>query len=193
MADNSDNHFKLYAAFTPNSNEEFSVVVESNAWQPVSYTLSVSNGELRGTPPAAPSANRPAAPAQSAAVVTPSRPTVVEGKSIQAHEQQWVTLTPVERDGSVILSMKLLSASVSSQDGRINFFVFDESGLQALRAGAGAETVNMAAGSYVESSDTLRAQFTAAGHNPYYVMVTNSTNAPATYKLNIQGGQFSAE
>ena len=106
-------------------------------------------------------------------------------------QQLYYTIVPTSNDVDVTVNFDYDPKDNGELNNQINFFIFDNNGLDQLRAGARPEFANLGAGGLVDGSSTKRsATFRAVGQQPYVVMVMNRSNVPATFTLTVTGANF---
>lgn len=210
--------YKVRADFKVTGKQPYVVIVYSKAPVAVGYTLTAQNAMLVDTSgqtqtaametAAAPVATQAAAtpaetmtsamPTSVTPTVTASLPTTtvkdtkrVEGTSQGNGEQLYYTMVPVDNDEDVTVNFDYDPKDNGDLNSQINFYIFDNNGLDQLRAGARPEFANLGAGGLVKSDGTARtATFRAVGKQTYVVMVMNRSNVPATFTLSVSGADF---
>lgn len=106
-------------------------------------------------------------------------------------QQLYYTIVPTSNDVDVTVNFDYDPKDNGDLNNQINFFIFDNNGLDQLRAGERPEFANLGAGGLVDGSSTKRsATFRAVGQQPYVVMVMNRSNVPATFTLTVTGANF---
>lgn len=195
-----DDDYKVQATFKVTGEERYTVIVYSRAAVAVAYTLTASNGLLIDDS----GQTQTVSAAQSSATVSTDvvntsaesmTESVIDTKKISApigtQERLYYTVVPVDNDEDVSFTFDYDPKDNSDLDGKINFFVFDADGLSRLENGERPESANLAAGNVVKSGESkLAASFRAVGKQSYVVMVINRSNVPATFTLDLSGGDF---
>lgn len=191
--------YKVQASFKVTGKESYTVVVYNSAVVPANYTLSADNATLVDS---SGQTNSPAPTASVETAVSSTAEPVVESmitaqtdtKNIGAtigKEQLYYTVVAVDNDEDITLTFDYDPKDNDALDANINFFVFDANGVDRLQNGERPEAANLAAGNIVKSGATKRnASFRAVGMQTYTVMVMNRSSVPATFTLNVSGGNF---
>ena len=109
---------------------------------------------------------------------------------INAQEQLYYTVIPTDNDEDITLNFDY-DPKYTTLEGKLNFFVFDSDGLRRLESGERPGSANLAAGNVVKSGESkLSATFRSVGKQSYVVMVINRSDVPATFTLDLSGGDF---
>jgi hypothetical protein len=207
------NFGELLASFKAVGNTDYTAVIFNESGVPATYALNaggallVDNYGQTNEAVAAAAENAALAAAEAAAepTATPApvaiavggdelagvRPAAVQGSLEQPYEQHYLGLVPNISNGAVTLLLDVDPKDNEALAGRVNFWVLDADGLRRVIAGTPPDQLSLASGTRVASGPNeglLRADFTAVGRNPYTVIVFNSTEIPATYKLQVIGG-----
>lgn len=192
--------YKAQSSFKAVGNERYTVVVYNRTQSPASYTLTANGANL--TDDSGQTLAHPAPQQPNKAIVPATSPSTkvdsvqsslkVNGALTTRGQQQYYTVKPSVHDGIVTLTLDYNPSNNSQLDGKINFFVFDSSGLNALRSGSRPEQANLAAGSMVKVgvANKLQAAFKATGDSSYTVVVLSHANVLSDYALSVNGGQF---
>jgi hypothetical protein len=124
--------------------------------------------------------------------VTPATGAVrLTGVLDQQYEHHYFGLSPLIRDGRVVITYDFAPKFDERLQGATNFWVLDEDGLRRVLAGARPEDLSLASGSEVRfgpDRGVLRATFDASGKNVYTVVIYNDAPIAADYSLSIEGG-----
>ena len=191
--------YKVRAAFNATGKQSYAVIVYSEARVAVDYTLQVDNGILvddsgqtHGVAVEQMAANTASGTATVAAASTTE--TAKNSKQISApinaQEQLYYTVIPTDNDEEITLNFDY-DPKYSTLEGKLNFFVFDSDGLRRLESGERPGAANLAAGNVVKSGESkLSATFRSVGKQSYVVMVINRSDVPATFTLDLSGGDF---
>lgn len=192
-----DDDYQVQASFKVTGHQRYSVLVQSRALVPASYTLTAKKGMLidhSGFTRAIAEAEVIAAPE----VIAPqSLATFVAKNQMTAQlsrigQEDYYNLKPLgEKNDDVTITMDFDPKNNNQLTGSINFFVLNRSGMNELKAGKKPYQVNVAAGNIVKSGETkLNAKFKAVRGEVYTVIVTSHSNIPATYTLTVSGSTF---
>ena len=195
--------YKVRAAFKATGKQSYSVIVYSEAQVAVDYTLQVANGTLvdasgqtHGVAVEQMADNTASATTSGTAPAAAANPTETAKNSkqisapINAQEQLYYTVIPTDNDEDITLNFDY-DPKYSSLEGKLNFFVFDGDGLRRLENGERPGSANLAAGNVVKSGESkLSATFRSVGKQSYVVMVINRSDVPATFTLDLSGGDF---
>ena len=119
----------------------------------------------------------------------------LEGELPNKDDQHYLGLEPINKDGTVTLSLTFDPQDSTELARRLNFWVLDDRGFTQYLGGESLSKVAIAAGSSnVDTADNERAaSFKAVGFGPYTVIVYNSSTVPATYTLSATGALLSDE
>jgi hypothetical protein len=124
--------------------------------------------------------------------VTPATGAVrLTGVLDQQYEHHYFGLSPLIRDGRVVITYDFAPKFDERLQGATKFWVLDEDGLRRVLAGARPEDLSLASGSEVRfgpDRGVLRATFDASGKNVYTVVIYNDAPIAADYSLSIEGG-----
>jgi hypothetical protein len=173
----------------------FTVIVFNEATQPITYTLTASNGVLLDASGqiAADANDLVAEPTPTPAPVAYA-PVTVTGRRLSGEldglfERHYLQLVPEIVDGVVNLRLQVAAAKPDALPGEVNFWVLDESGLTALVRGAKPGDVNLATGfpSPFGALGELVAAFTASGDGEYTAVMYNETGESANYAVSADG------
>ena len=191
--------YKVRAAFKAAGKQSYTVIVYSEARVAVDYTLQVDNGTLvddSGQTHGVAVEQMAATPASSTTTAAAASTTETAKNSkqisapINAQEQLYYTVIPTDNDEDITLNFDY-DPKYSTLEGKLNFFVFDSDGLRRLESGERPGAANLAAGNVVKSGESkLSATFRSVGKQSYVVMVSNRSDVPATFTLDLSGGDF---
>ncbi len=198
---NKSDDYKVRATFKAFGRTTYTVIVYSQASVPVSYTLTADKAMLvdasnqSNAPVIAEAAMADGAQSVSAATDSTAAPVQdsknVAGGLTSKGQQVYFTVVPVDNDEDVTISFDYDPKDNSELNGNINFFVFNADGLRQLNDGTRPEFANLAAGNEVKSGESKRtATFRAVGKGTFTVMVMTRSSVPATFTLNVKGGDF---
>lgn len=195
--------YKVRAAFKAAGKQSYTVIVYSEARVAVDYTLQVDNGTLvddsgqtHGVAVEQMAANTASGTTSDTATAAAANTTETAKNSkqitapINAQEQLYYTVIPTDNDEDITLNFDY-DPKYSTLEGKLNFFVFDSDGLRRLESGERPGSANLAAGNVVKSGESkLSATFRSVGKQSYVVMVINRSDVPATFTLDLNGGDF---
>ena len=195
--------YKVRAAFNATGKQSYTVIVYSEARVAVDYTLQVDNGILvddsgqtHGVAVEQMAANTASATTNDTATAAAASTTETAKNSkqisapINAQEQLYYTVIPTDNDEDITLNFDY-DPKYTALEGKLNFFVFDSDGLRRLESGERPGSANLAAGNVVKSGESkLSATFRSVGKQSYVVMVINRSDVPATFTLDLSGGDF---
>lgn len=197
--------YKVQATFKASGKDHYTVIVYSKAPVSADYTLTASNGILSdGSGQTHVMSSEQMVEAQAVVTTDASSASMSDmmsndavsnskkvSASIGAQERFYYTVVPVDNDEDVSFTFDYDPKDNSLLDGNINFFVFDNDGLRRMDNGERPESANLAAGNVVKSGESkLNASFRAVGKQSYVVMVINRSDVPATFTLDLSGGDF---
>ena len=118
------------------------------------------------------------------------RSTVLEGELPFPGTRHFLGVEPLQRDGTIVLTLSYDPYSDPNLRGLINFLVLDEDGLRVFLAGGDLDAEEIASGSFVEFDPTgnkMRAAFRDSGRGNYTAVVYNNSTTPITYTLSAIG------
>ena len=208
----SEENNVLLASFNPSGTYDYNVVLYNESGTTATYVVAMENAVLvdnYGQTNESKAAAVELAALGSASVGKPSSSDVdpsigdmvvnpalmgsatLTGQLNQAYEHHYYGLTPLIRDGNVVLTLDFEPRFDQTLAENINFWVVDEDGWRRIVAGARPEDHDIANGAPVQygpDRGKLRAVFQASGKGPYVVIVFNDSDVPARYSLNAQGG-----
>ena len=135
----------------------------------------------------APAAAEAPAPAMQKVVVRASK---LSGELPERFDQHYLGLIPLDRRSRVVITMTYDPQDQQALDQGLNFYVLDRNGLnKVLFQGARPELVNIAAGNPVMAAvKTRRAELAPPLGSEYTVIVSNGSNVPAVYHLEVENG-----
>lgn len=121
------------------------------------------------------------------------RAALLSGDLPNARTIHYLSVEPLERDGTVTLTLLFGPSNNRQIANMVNFWVLDESGWRSYQAGNKAYQVALAAGNRIYGKDDdyqVQASFKVTGHQRYSVLVQSRAQVPANYTLTAKKGML---
>ena len=165
--------------------EEAAPATKEPTQAPTAAEEATATEEATPAPAATPTPK--AAPAMQKTVVRASK---LSGELPERFDQHYLGLIPLDRGRRVVITMTYDPQDQQALDQGLNFYVLDQNALnKVLFQGARPELVNIAAGNPVKAPvKTRQAELVPPLGEAYTIVVTNGSNVPAVYHLEVDNG-----
>ncbi len=190
---------KVSATFRAVGRGSYTVIVYNNAQLPVRYTLVAEGANLIDSASQSRDPNAPVADEADVTDVVTTAPSPLgsaggnqlNGQLDNTIGRHYLQVIPDVRDGSMLFDFHYDPLDQPALYGKVNFWILDEEGLNAIVRGDKPRDVNLATGFPAPFSpfpNELQASFNASGRNPYTAVIYNLTAIPAEYEMIVDGG-----
>jgi len=190
---------KMSATFRAVGRGAYTVIVYNNAQLPVRYTLIAEGATLIDNANQSRDPDAPVADENDLTDVVTAAPSPLgsaggnqlNGRLDTTIGRHYLQVIPDVRDGSMYFDFRYDPLDQPALYGKVNFWILDQEGLNAIIRGDKPRDVNLATGFPAPFSpfpNELQASFNASGRNPYTAVVYNQTAIPADYEMVVDGG-----
>ena len=113
----------------------------------------------------------------------------ISGSLYQLYDRHFLDLIPSRPDAEITVHLSYDTGFQQVSDGKVNFWVLTQSGLQQVMQGALPKELNLATGQPVDGGRVgeMQATLRIGGEGPYTLIVFNDSTTPAAYTLTVKG------